>query len=434
MEHKHDTRPSFTRRLVASAAIALLVAACGGGSDPHDDDDHPYAPIDTSGRLALSEDGAARLHVLDLDDNTSTGYTLKHAASAVYASPGLRYAAVLQGAGGVVQFVDGGVWQEDHGDHLHDYKQASRLMASEIAGSRPSHFNANQDGQAALYLDGEGATPAGVRLLTDDSIASATAAIASLTLDAPLHGLALPHGNALLAAHRAADAGSANPTHLRVYQRAGTTYSAGNLLATRCDNMHGGASVGPHAVVGCSDGVLLATHGAAGDPVSSKVGTPIRITTVVSHPKPSSHAFIGFGNVGSPATTTRFFAIDTAAGGSAQELTSADWTATSLRRAHGFDRSGQQFFVLDQAGSLHVWKHGASGWARAAAPLAGVVPAMPASAPFPVLATSGARDELYVTDPVAKQVVVVDSAALTVKARTPLGFTPAQATWLGIPR
>lgn len=420
--------PKSSRRLIPLAAITLALAACGGGGgDPEEDSDHEHTHIETSGRLALSENVQPRLHVFDLDSGTVEGsHTLDSAASAVYTSPGQRYAVVLQNSGGLVQYVDGGVWQEDHGDHDHDYRQASSLRPWKLAGVRPSHFNAEAGTQGALFFDGLAPTNASFQLVTDASIASG-AAVAGTSLSAALHGLAIPRGSSVLAAHP--DAVSGLPAQLGVYARNGSGYTFSGTLPTRCDGMHGGAAAGDYTAVGCNDGVLLMRHTGV-VLTDSKVTTASRVSTVASHPALPGQ-FIGFSNSGTPATT-RFHAVDGAAG-SATEIAPAAWPAGTLRRAHGFDRSGTRFFVLDSTGALHMWTHGASGWVTAA-PVAGVIAAMPTAAPFPALATSGAVNEIYLTDPLAQQLVTLDSTTLAVKSRRALGFVPAHASWLGIAR
>lgn len=123
-------RAAWTAGAGALCAAALL-AACGGGLEVEEDDDHDHHDtfVDTAGRLVTLESGAATLRVHDLDSGSvEASHTLDHAPAAVYASPGGRYAVVMQRLQDQVQFVDGGIWQEDHGDHLHDYRQASRLM------------------------------------------------------------------------------------------------------------------------------------------------------------------------------------------------------------------------------------------------------------------------------------------------------------------
>lgn len=47
---------------------------------------------------------------------------------------------------------------------------------------------------------------------------------------------------------------------------------------------------------------------------------------------------------------------------------------------------------------------------------------------------NGAVDELYLSDPVAKQLVVLDSKTGAVKARRELGYVPSTLSWLGINR
>jgi hypothetical protein len=59
---------------------------------------------------------------------------------------------------------------------------------------------------------------------------------------------------------------------------------------------------------------------------------------------------------------------------------------------------------------------------------------MPAAAPWPAMAANGAKDEIYITDPVAKQLVVVNSLTGAVTARRNVGYTPSALAWLGITR
>jgi hypothetical protein len=59
---------------------------------------------------------------------------------------------------------------------------------------------------------------------------------------------------------------------------------------------------------------------------------------------------------------------------------------------------------------------------------------MPTAAPFPQVAASGARDEVYITDPVARQLIVLDAVSFTVKSRRDLGYVPSLLTWVGIAR
>lgn len=431
----------FRPRRVALAALvsAALLAACGGGVD-NDDDAHgsETVTINTAGRLVTTELNARPVRVHDLDSNTvEATFQADNVPAALYTSPGGRYAVVVQRTQDMVQFIDGGIWQEDHVDHLHDYKQASKAMAWKLTGARPTHYDVQAGKQAAFFMDGNTtATPAqnaGVRLLTDASIASG-GTIASLDLGFPIHGLAEPIDNKLLAVVRAADTTDTLPTHLTLHQREGASYRFDRQLPTRCNGMHGSATSGVYTVVGCSDGMLMVKHlSATTVDDGTKLSTPLRVGTLAAHVRLPGQ-FIGIASEGAaPApVTTRFYAVngDTA---SVSAYVPQGWETGNVRRAHGFDRSGQRFFVLDNQGTLIAAQRQGSNWV-ALARTAGAIPAMPTAAPFPAITANGAMDELYITDPVAKQLVVVNSLTGAVLARRDLGFTPSNATWVGITR
>lgn len=284
------------------------------------------------------------------------------------------------------------------------------------------------DGNAAAVP----AVPAGVRLFTDASIAAASL-VASLDLAAPLHGLGEPVDDKLLTVARAADAADALPTHLTLWQRSGAGWTLTRQLPTRCNGMHGSFSADGYTVAGCSEGLLVVRHESATEVSERMAAAALRLSTVAGHPRLGAH-FIGIGNEGAAPgpVTTRFLALD-AATATAVEWLPQGWTSGRLRRAHGFDRSGQRFFVLDDQGTLVVGEFAGGAWTTLAR-VTGVVPVMPGAAPWPAFAANGARDEVYFTDPVARQLVVVDSTTGAVTARRDLGFVPSGLAWLGITR
>lgn len=424
------------RHALATFVASAILAACGGGGDDpatHDEADR----IDTAGRIALADKDSPALRLFDLDSGTvAATLPLDNPASALYASPGGRYAAAVQRMQDRVQFADGGVWQEDHGDHLHDYKQAPKMTGFRLDGARPTHYDLQEGKQAAFFMDGDAAAVparnASVRLLTEASIAAGQV-VASLDLAFPVHGLGEPVDDKLLTVSRAADAADALPTHLNLYRRSGTGYSFDRQLATRCNGMHGSNSSGAYTVAGCADGVLLVKHTGPSSVADQKVVTPLRVGTLAGHPKAPGQ-FIGIATEGAAPgpVTTRFYAVDGDAA-TATELKPADWDTGRVRRAHGFDRSGTRFYILDDLGALTVFQRQGGAWVNAAR-IAGAVPAMPAAAPFPAFTANGARDEVYLTDPVARQLVVVNSATQAISARRDLGHSPAYAVWLGIKR
>lgn len=428
-------------RLVSPGSVLLglatagLLSACGGGGD--DSPVHVDTNINTSGRIALAENASKALHVLDIDTGKlEATHQLDHTPSALYVSPGGRYVTAVQRLQDQVQFVDGGLWQEDHVDHLHDYKQASRLVEWKLAGARPTHFDVQTGKQAAFFMDGNAAaTPvqnASVQLITDASIAAGNT-VATLNLSLPIHGLGEPVDNKLLTVHRAPDAVDTLPTHLELYQRAGSSYTLERRLPTRCDGMHGSFSSGSYTVAGCKDGVLLYNNSAAAAVADQKLLTPVRISTLVGHSKLPGQ-FIGIGNDGvAPAVvTTQLYAInsDTA---STMALVPTGWGTGRTRVTHGFDRSGTRFYILDDQGTLIVMQRQGSGWTTAAR-IAGAVSSIPAAAPRPSFTANGARDEVYLSDPAAKQLVTISSLTSTVTSRKDLGYAPLALVWTGINR
>ena len=102
-------------------------------------------------------------------------------------------------------------------------------------------------------------------------------------------------------------------------------------------------------------------------------------------------------------------------------------------RALAFDRSGQRVFVLDDQGTLVVAQRQGGAWTPLVRTTAAIA-AKPSAAPWPAFAANGARDELYLTDPVARQLVVINSTSGAVIARRDLGFVPSYLTWTGITR
>jgi hypothetical protein len=180
------------------------------------------------------------------------------------------------------------------------------------------------------------------------------------------------------------------------------------------------------------DGVMLVTHTSATGVSDRKVSTPLRVGAIAGHPKLVGQfiAIATEGSASAPPVTTRFYAINAEAGTSA-ELSVPGWGSASVRRAHAIDRSGRRFAVLDHTGSLRMTVRDGSTWA--AGPVVNsVVPVMPAAAPWPTIVANGAKDVLYITDPVARQLVTVNSQTGAVVSRTALGFMPSSITWVGI--
>ncbi len=408
----------------AAAALALAVAAglaaCGGGGG--DSAAHEPAHLDSAGRLALLEDGSASVRIYDLDARAvAATIVVANPPSAVAASPGHRYALAIQRDQDLVQFVDGGLWQEDHVDHLHDYKAPPARLAFQLTGTAPTHYEVD-GGQAALFMDGRDATAAHavVALLSDAGI-GAGRADATLALAAPMHGTAEPRGDYLLATYRPPGAASTLPTQVELYRRDGAAYAFVRRFDEACPGLHGSFSNRDHTAFGCEDGVLVVTR-SGDDFAARKLPNPVdldagvRIGTVAGHP--ALPALVGIASPG------HLFAIDPVAG----TLARIAWADGRTRRAHAFDAHGERFLVLDDLGTLHLIDP--ESWTVVASLPA--IEAMPAAAPFPSIAVSRAGERAYVTDPSGRRVIVVDLEAAAIVDRLALDFAPTGAAWLGI--
>ncbi|TMS88088.1 5-methyltetrahydrofolate--homocysteine methyltransferase, partial [Pseudoalteromonas sp. S201] len=77
------------------------------------------------GRLAVLAGDSNEASFYDLDDNALLEtFTLTNDSNTLSSSPDFRYAVIASRAQDYLGFIDGGLWREDHGEHLHDYEQS----------------------------------------------------------------------------------------------------------------------------------------------------------------------------------------------------------------------------------------------------------------------------------------------------------------------
>jgi hypothetical protein len=118
---------------------------------------HPTLSMSSAGhghgRLAVTAIDSAMVRVLGLPTKAVLK-TIQVTAtpSAIYASGDARYAAVVQRTQDLVQFIDGGLWQEVHGSHKHDREAEPRLMPFQLTQSRPTHFQQAPDQASHFYF------------------------------------------------------------------------------------------------------------------------------------------------------------------------------------------------------------------------------------------------------------------------------------------
>lgn len=422
----------FTHSRWKPAAIALgcalMLAACGSGSsDMEDDDDHaPHTHVQTAGRLVVQQGNEARVHVIELDSSAVLhSYTVDHAPTAIYASPGHRYALLVQRPQDAVQILDGGIWQEQHGNHAHDHKQPPALLGARLSGVRPTHYEAF-GGQAALFFDGnkDSAAPASVTLLSDASLAKGASgmALATQTLGTYMHGTAEPRGDYLLTTWRDPATTSTLPSQVELHHRHDDHFHFEQRFTPPCPGLHGSYSNATYSAFGCTDGVLLIEQ--RGSQFSSKkipnaaeLGAS-RIGTLMGHADWGQ--FIGIAG-------HKFFAIDPVAG----NMREIAWAPAGVERVtQAVDAQGRNLLVLDKTGTLHILS--LADWSKRAE-IRNVIANMPTAAPWPALAVSRAAGKAWLSDPNGKQLHAIDLSTARVASTVALTFSPTRMTWLGMP-
>jgi len=414
------------RWMVMALCASVLLVACnndtGSSELPNDDHnhDHDHGTAESAGRLIVtSADGSnSRVHVYDLSNQSVIGdYALTYPASAVYASPGHRYALVVQRENDQVEVLDSGLHQHDTHFHADD----PSMLGFILSGVRPTHYRVNAD-QAALFYDGnaDNGNLAQFELLTDASLA-AGGVVASQTLASAHHGIAEPLGDLMLVSN--ASGGSVDG--VVTYELYGDHFHAAATLSTACPGLHGGASNETYSVFGCQDGVLLAElHGDHFH--DSKVTVDERIATVLGHQALDHFAAFAYpsGNL---------YEIDPASGSAA----AVDWRNGSANGEgkpaqaveYGIDPHGEHLLIIDETGTLHVLS--TTDWARE-----GTIdlPTDGSSTDItPALAFSASTAVAFVSDPATQSIHTIDLEALSlVDDPIQLDFAPVGLAWTGI--
>lgn len=417
-------RFAFHRRALHPIALTALlaVAACGGGDDGGGG--HTPERIDSAGLLALTEAGQPTVRLLDLDKAVVT-HSLKvaNAPSDIVASPGGRYALAVQRLQDQAQVIDGGLWQEDHGDHLHDYRAEPRLLTGALSGPRPTHYEV-KDGTAALFMDGvaDAQQPAAVQVLTEASLARVMPD-SSFTLPAAVHGTAEPRGSGfMLVSARTDDAPGTLPNAVDLYQRGAGGWTMAQRFDVPCPDLHGSYSNASYSAFGCSDGVLvIQQNGSAFTAQQDRQPAGAAGWRAHRHHRrpPERGALHRAGRAG-PCVRDR----PRAQRHHAHHLGGRPHAARARVRPHRpplrAARRHRRHPLARRAGAVARCQD-----------LAGVAQ-MPTAAPFPTLLSSRERDTLFVTDVAAKQIAVIDSQNIAVTQSIGLDFSPNGQAWLGI--
>lgn len=433
---KTNLLPSLTLLLVTA-----LLCGCGGSDtkiverepipieDDHDHgNDHDHDEELNLGRLLISTKDQAKVSVVDINKKTVVHeVTVSEAPSALYASPNNRYGFVVQRTADRVDVIDGGLWQENHGDHLHDYEQTPAQMLFSTNKARPTHFTGT-DKQSVIFFDGNGetATPASVGVFTEADIANNTAGTL-LEYTTHMHGAAQGRGDYLISTVRDPETTSTLPDRVAVYHAHNGFFADESIFNETCPGLHGSAQNETQITFGCTDGVLVITQ--TGEIfTASKIPNPAsftgttRIGTLVGDH--AAEEFVGIA-------AGQFFAVNT----NTNTITAISWadanvTPAPTAVAYDFADDGEFFVILDNQGKLTIlstvdWS--VIGQVQA---ITSNLAALTVGSKFELALTPGHL--AYVSDPIANQIKQIDLDEAEVTNTIQLDFVPNKITWLGV--
>jgi hypothetical protein len=443
--------------LIALAIGAILLTGCGDAEttliekDPIEetDDDHDHDDedsddeytIDSLGRLTVLSADSNVASIYDLDDSDLLDtFTLIHTSNTLTSSADYRFAVIASREQDYVGFIDGGMWQEDHTEHLHDYEQSPVMSDFEVTGSRPTHI-LSHDGQLAVFFDGnaDSGTTASVKVATDTQISSETDPLPSLEYTINMHGVAEPHGDYLLTTVRRDDAENTSvakilPDQVGVYHLHDDEYEQEQILDVLCPDLHGAAQNEDYVVFGCSDGVLTA-HEHDEEYEAEKIANidaidGLRIGTFYGHEE--SDSFIGV-----VSDSGDVILINVNPEQSLMEELSWQPETDATPVSYAFSHEGDTFLILDSQGFLNVLdayeENDIVRWElRESIDISDQdISDMPEDTTFSMTVAQNGN-YVYISDPIAQHILEIDLDTLTTTGDIELDFTPDDITWLGI--
>ena len=423
---------SLKSLLLACAATALV--GCGDSetniteitpTPTADDHDHQQEELG-KGRLAIADKDHAIIHIFDLEDNSLIeSVSITNPATELHASPGNRYAIAVQIDAvkyGNIEYIDGGVWQELHGDHYDQHVDAPVLTSFSMEGVKPAHYVPRED-KTVLFFDGtaESGTSGFFNLLSDESIA-AEKVIAEYKFDTNLHGTAEIRGDSVLTALRTPEDGDDDtyPSQIILLETHGDHFHKEQTFDTTCPDLHGSHQTENHIAFACADGILtIAQNGSIF--TDSKIAYPAdvpeskRIWTL----KASEHNpnFLGL-------TPRGIFIIDPVN----QNISRFERPEkeNDYFPRYAFDGHHEHFLLLDKDGALNAYS-AEHDWE-----LEKTIPVFEALADDvrPLIIASKAHELVYIIN--GKEVTEVDLHEGVVVGHFDLDFTPVKAAWLGV--
>jgi zinc transport system substrate-binding protein len=334
-------------------------------------------------RLFVADHTAPVVRALETDGTVTASFDIKGPAS-LTPGPSGTIVYAIQSDADIVQAIDSGIVLSDHGDHADLKVEAPRLLETAMIGDRPVHFVVH-DGRIAVFYDDEGLARIYSERGGEPRVVETTA---------PHHGVAAMIGKYVLVSIPHPEDPSELPIGIRVLDADGAQVGADHA----CPDLHGEAASGSLMALACATGVLLVRPDGDNPPEVEHLAYASDL------PEGKSTTLLGasglqyfVGNYGADAIV----AIDPSAG---------TFTRVQLptRRVHfAMDGERPQFvYVFTEDGQLH----------RINALTGSIADSLTLTGPYsmdghwrdprPRLAVAG--DEIFVTDPTAGVIHVVD--------------------------
>jgi hypothetical protein len=420
---------TFNLKALVLACTATGLVGCGDSKTNITEIDPTVVPVVDDhhdeelgkGRLAIADAEQAVVHIFDLEDNSLVeSINITNPAEYLYASPENRYAVAVQRSFDHVEFIDGGLWQEAHGDHFDQHVDVPVLTSFTLHDVKPTHYVPRGD-KAAIFFDGNKETGANANLvlLSDESI-SAEKLIAEHHFETYLHGTAEIRGEFVLTTLRESDAESSLPAQVALLEVHGDHLHQEQVFDITCPDLHGSFQTETHIAFACGDGVLsieqqgdIFTAQKIANPVDMPEG--VRIGSLKGSAENS--VMIGGSRAG-------LFLVDLVN----QKISPFAWQPEELLTlvTYGFDGHNEHGLILDNEGQLNVFS-AENNWQldqRIA-----VFETLAEDAK-PSIVASKAHELIYIIN--GQEVTTVDLHEGEVVGHFDVNFTPGKAAWLGI--
>ena len=419
---------TISKKTVSILCTALLLTACKDSSN-NSTDDHQTDNFDLNetGRLVVTSSESAELGVFNSQDGSLIDrFTLNNSASGLYTSPQSRFALVVQRDNNQVQILDGGLYQEDHGDHLHPYEIAPQIMTQTLNGVRPTHYR-DHEIRSAFFFDGNGEGSLLSSIISFDDEEILTNTTQSLALNNFMHGTAEPRGEHLITTYRAPEATSVLPdqVELHTFNNASGNYDFVERFEERCPALHGSFSTEDASIFGCSDGVLVIRQ-------NEETFTAEKILNPAGFPDDVRiGGFSGFAdsNLLAGWASGELYAIDL----DNNSMTSLDWRGGSEAdySTAKMDDEGNILMVLDKKGGLHLLDATNNFSHIAEVKVLNILPELEDHTSVSIV-SSKSSENVYISDAANNQLVVLNIESQQLQNTISLPFTPKHIAWVGV--